>query len=255
MSTVQKTHEAVIREYAPLESIVSEGASQDFFYVILEGTVEISQNRKVIRTLQEGDVFGIENYYRKKTYTTSANAITRARIATYRSETIRDIIFEHPQLTEKILASTMRQLEQTTGRAEECIPYELAVPVYEKVYKDGDIIIAEGTRGNEIYRLVEAQHGLRVTLQGCEIATITRPGEFFGEMSPVLHQPRSATVASIGRSRIQVFTIDNIAEDIRQYPDLALSIVNALSIRLQEANRRLAYQLTNNMNAQHKRST
>jgi len=39
---------------------------------------------------------------------------------------------------------------------------------------------------------------------------------------------------------VQVFSIANIAEDIGHYPDLALDIINNLSERLREANRRLA---------------
>jgi CRP-like cAMP-binding protein len=242
MPTANQTHDVNIKNYKPLEIIVSEGTAQDFFYVILDGTVEITQNRKIIRTLREGDVFGLENYYRKRPYTTTASAITSARIAAYRSETIRDILFTHPQLAEKIFLSVMCQLEQTTGLAEENIPFEHATPIREHVYRDGENIITENSEEREMFRLVEAQHGLRVTVQGREIATITRPGEFFGEMGPVLQQPRSATVTSIGRSRVQIFTIENIEEVLRHYPDLAITIIGTLSKRLLEADRLLADQ-------------
>ncbi len=246
MTSSNQNHDVSIRNYRPLEKIVSEGDAQDFFYVILDGTVEISQNRKIIRTLREGDVFGIENYYRKRPYTTTACVITPARIAAYRSETIRDIIYTHPQLAEQIFTSVMCQLEQTTGRAEEHIPFERATPIREHIYQDGEIIITENSEGSEMFRLMEAQHGLRVTFQGREIGTITRPGEFFGEMSSILHQPRSATVTSIGRSRVQVFMVEDIEDDFRQFPDLAISIINTLSKRLFEADMRLANQITAN---------
>jgi CRP-like cAMP-binding protein len=246
MKSSNQNHDVSIRNYRPLEKIVSEGDAQDFFYVIHDGTVEISQNRKIIRTLREGDVFGIENYYRKRPYTTTACVITPARIAAYRSETIRDIIYTHPQLAEQIFTSVMCQLEQTTGRAEEHIPFERATPIREHIYQDGEIIITENSEGSEMFRLMEAQHGLRVTFQGREIGTITRPGEFFGEMSSILHQPRSATVTSIGRSRVQVFMVEDIEDDFRQFPDLAISIINTLSNRLFEADIRLANQITAN---------
>jgi CRP-like cAMP-binding protein len=246
MPSANQTHDVIIKKYAPLQIIVSEGAAQDFFYVILDGTVEVSQNRKIIRTLRDGDVFGIENYYRKLPYTTTACAITPARIAAYRSETIRDIIYTHPQLAEKIFASVMCQLEQTTGRAEENIPFERATPIREHIYQDGEIIITENSEGSEMFRLMEAQHGLRVTFQGREIGTITRPGEFFGEMSSILRQPRTATVTSIGRSRVQIFMVEDIEDDFRQFPDLAITIINTLSKRLFEADMRLADQIPKN---------
>lgn len=238
--TSQQTHDVDIRYYAPLDIIIAEGAPADYFYVVLQGTVEISQNLKPIRTLRDGDVFGLENYYRRRPYTTTASAITNARIAAYRSETIREILFAHPILTEQIFSSVMGQLEQTTTMAEENIPFDLFTPARERVYRDGEVIVAENETGNEIYRLIEAQHGLRVTCKGREIGTITRPGEFFGEMSPILRQPRSATVTAMGRCRVQVFVVNNFAEDLRRYPDLALDIIGTLAMRLREANRRLA---------------
>jgi len=244
MPTSNQTHDVIIKNYSPLEIIVSEGTAHDFFYVILGGTVEITQNRKIIRTLREGDVFGLENYYRKRPYTTTASAITPARIAAYHSETIRDILYTHPQLAEKIFSSVMCQLEQTTGLAEENIPFEHSTSIREQVYKDGEKIITENSEGREMFRLVEAQHGLRVTFQGREIATITRLGEFFGEMSPILHQPRSATVTSIGRSRVQIFPVENIEEDLRHYPDLAINIISTLSKRLLKTDRLLVRQIT-----------
>ena len=138
----------------------------------------------------------------------------------------------------------MCQLEQTTGLAEENIPFEHSTSIREQVYKDGEKIITENSEGREMFRLVEAQHGLRVTFQGREIATITRLGEFFGEMSPILHQPRSATVTSIGRSRVQIFPVENIEEDLRHYPDLAINIISTLSKRLLKTDRLLVRQIT-----------
>jgi len=240
MPNVHTSHDGCITNHAPLEIIVSEGAPYDFFYVILEGTVEISQNMQVIRTLRDGDVFGLENYYRARPYTTTATAITPARIAAYHSETVRDIIFTHPRLTEQIFSSVMGQLEQTTERALEHIAFELPTPFLERIYHDGETIVTENTQGTEIYRLIEAQHGLRVTFQGRDIATITRPGQLFGAMGPILNQPRSATVTSVGRSSVQVISATGIVDEIARNPNLAIEIINCLSECLREANRRLA---------------
>ena len=240
MQTTTQTYDVVIKNYMPMEIIVSEGTHQDFFYVVLDGSVEISQHAKVIRTLSAGDIFGMENYFRKRPYTTTASAIARSRIAAYRSEMIRDILFTHPTLAEQIFTSAMRQLDQTTEQAERNIPLDSPIPIREQVYQDGEVIFAENTMGSLMYRLIESEHGLRVTVQGQEIAMITRPGEFFGEVSTVLNQPRGATVTSLGRSLVQVFSIANIAEDIARYPDLALAIINNLAARLREANKPIA---------------
>lgn len=235
MTNANQTYDVIINEYAPLETIVSEGTEKDFFYVILKGSVTISRNAKIMRTLQEGDVFGAENYYLKRPYTITATAITTARIAAYHSEIIHDIFYTNPLMAEQIFTSTIRQLEQTSGNVENNNPIERTTPIREHVYHDGEIIITEGAEGTELFRLIEAQHGLRVTLQGQEIRTVTRPGSFFGEISSLFHQPNSATVTSIGRSRVQIFEVANFEEDFRHYPDLALALINSLSNRLCKA--------------------
>jgi len=182
------TEHVIIREYKPREIVIPEGASNDRFFVILQGNVEILQNNKSIRVLADGDVFGIENYYLDRPYTTSAVAITNSRIAAYHTNRIKEIIYDRPQLIEQMLSSIMRQLEQTTQVAEENIPFENVVDINETIFKNGDVIIEEGTEGTEIFRLMESQKGLQVTKGGKEVGIITKQGEFFGEMSAILKQ-------------------------------------------------------------------
>jgi CRP-like cAMP-binding protein len=234
MQTSNQTYDVIIKEYAPGETIVSEGTSKECFYVILSGSVEISQNRKKIRTLRDGDVFGAENYYRKQAYNTTATAITPARVAKYRSEIIHDIFYTNPLMAEQIFTSSIRQLEQTTSKAKENAAYEIPCAVREQVYQDSEIIFKENTMGNELFCLREAQHGLQVSIQGRDVRTITRLGEIFGVSSSLLRQPRSATVSSIGRSRIQIFTVENLEEDFKNYPGLAMAIINSLTNRMRE---------------------
>lgn len=52
-----------IQEYAPGNIIVSEGEQKEGLYVILDGSVEVFQNRRSIRVLQDGDVFGLETVF------------------------------------------------------------------------------------------------------------------------------------------------------------------------------------------------
>lgn len=78
------------------------------------------------------------------------------------------------------------------------------------------------------------------TFQKRDIATIMRPGEFPGVMSPLFNQTLSATVTSVDRSRAQIYSEAQIAVEIRSSPDLALDIIRSLSERLHEVNQRLA---------------
>jgi CRP-like cAMP-binding protein len=231
---------AEVKEYLPKQIIVSEGQDNKYFYVILKGEVEISQNDKTIRIIKEGDVFGLENFYLKRPYTTTSRALTHARIASYPSHLIKEIIYHRPQLAEIILNSVMNQLEQTTQVAEENISIEGYFDINEHVYEDGEIIIEEGSTGVDFYKLIETEGGLLVTKEGKEVGKITKPGEYFGEMSSLLDQRRTATIRSIGRSVVQVFPGDNLETILMSYPDLAKKIIDTLAHRLSGANKKIA---------------
>jgi CRP-like cAMP-binding protein len=233
---VDTFQDVIIREYAPKQLIVAEADPGDRFYVILKGEVEIYQNKKSIRMLKEGDIFGLENFYLNRPYTTSAFSLSPSRIATYPTKMIRDIIYNRPQLTEKILQSVMNQLEQTTEIAGEYIPLENVVDIAELIFHDGDVIIEEGTSGCDIYQLIESEKGLLVTKDGNEVGRITLHGEYFGEISAILKKQRSATVRSLGRSVVKVFSGDNLEAILATYPHLAKVIVDTLAQRLIAAN-------------------
>jgi len=104
----------IIREYAPGESVVSQGDKNDRFYVVLQGTIEIRLADRQTRVLTDGDVFGIEYHYLEQPYTITAVPITEARIASYHNSMLKEIIYDHPRLTQQIMTSLAKQVEQTT---------------------------------------------------------------------------------------------------------------------------------------------
>jgi CRP-like cAMP-binding protein len=222
------------RYYRPNEVIVTEGASPDCFFVILQGTVEIFQNEVSVRILTEGDVFGLENHYLHRPYTTSAKALTRARISAYAAALIREIVFDSPQLTEKILSSIVRQLEQTTETAALHIPSGNVTYVEHAVFYDGDSIIREDTVGTDIFRLVQSERGLRITRRNRELSMICTPGEIFGEVGAFLGTPHTTTVSSCGKSVVEKFSAADLETFTAEHPGMCRSIICALAARLRD---------------------
>jgi type IV pilus assembly protein PilB len=100
-------------------------------------------------------------------------------------------------------------------------------------YEDRDIIIREGNRDKDFFMLV--QGALMVVKKGKKIAEIVEPGDYFGEMSAITGEPRSATIMSKGRSLIKRFPGDKVFEIIEKYPDLAKQLFMILSDRLRQA--------------------
>jgi CRP-like cAMP-binding protein len=229
-----------IREYAPGGIITSEGDTGNVFYVILEGAVELFQNKRSIRVLQEGDVFALEGILLQKSCTTTAKALSPSRIAAYHKDILEEIITGKHQVTTQIINSLVAQLEQTTQAAAEYIPLGGFVDFHERIYQDGEVIIEEGSAGKEIYQLVESEGGLLVSIDGKEVARMTQPGEYFGEMSSLLNQTRTATVTSQGRSVVQVFPGEDLETTLRSYPELSKKIIDTLASRLAKASERIA---------------
>ena len=121
--SVQKV---IIGEHNPHDVIVDAGAAQERFFVILQGRVDISRGGILLRTLKEGDIFGIEFYYLDEPYDFCATAQTKARIASYHSSLIYEIIYNRPQMIDQMMKSLAGQINQTTRLMLERLPQEVA---------------------------------------------------------------------------------------------------------------------------------
>ncbi len=230
---------ARVREYRTGEVIAAEGEPQEIFYVILEGSVEIFQHNKSIRALKAGDVFGLERVILKKSLTTTARALSPVRIAAYQKNAISRIPEAGSRVITAIISSLLNQLEQTTQIAEEYIPPAFMLDFNQRFYQEGEVIIEEGTSGNDIFMLLESENGLLVTRKGKEVGHITRPGEYFGEMSGLLREKRTATVRALGKSLVQRFPGEDLEATLMAYPRLAKLIIDILASRLAKANERI----------------
>ncbi len=59
------------------------------------------------------------------------------------------------------------------------------------------------------------------------------PGDFFGESEIITDRPRIATATAVGRARVMRIDRDEFSERIKERPELALFLLQALSVRLQ----------------------
>lgn len=221
-----------IKELASGEVVLAEGQRNECFFVVLSGSIDISQNGRSIRTLAEGDVFGLEARFFDRPSSVQARAAEKSRVAVYEHGLLTDIIYGRPQMAERIVASLLQQLEQTTQVARERLGRINAISVNMRFLEDGEVIIREGEAGSEIYKLVSTERGLRVTLGGQELGIITQPEFIFGEMGGILGVGRSATVTSLGRSVVQVYPREHLQEFIEENPAFARQLIEHLAARL-----------------------
>jgi serine/threonine protein phosphatase PrpC/CRP-like cAMP-binding protein len=107
-------------------------------------------------------------------------------------------------------------------------------------YKDADIVIREGDRGEELFIVLTGS--VRVMRGETELARF-KPGDHFGEMALVRNQPRSATVISDLDSEMMVIRRTDFFDILRNEHQLAVKLLwqflGALADRLDDTNREL----------------
>ncbi len=107
----------------------------------------------------------------------------------------------------------------------------------ERSYKGGDAIVREGESGVGFYLLLDG--GAEVRSRG-RVLTRLGPGEFFGEMTLLDAQPRSADVIATSPARCLVLSTMNFHGLIATNPRIAEAVLRELARRLRVTNKALS---------------
>ncbi|MFA6499327.1 MAG: type IV-A pilus assembly ATPase PilB [Desulfurivibrionaceae bacterium] len=129
--------------------------------------------------------------------------------------------------------TSIEEILRRTVITEESLPAYLVHPDIEE-YEDGDFIIRQNNNDSDFFKLVIG--AVSVVKDGKKIAEITEPGEYFGEMSAISGEPRSASITSKGRSKVKRFPGGKLQEVIQKYPDVANHLFKTVVNRLGQAN-------------------
>ena len=130
--------------------------------------------------------------------------------------------------------ASIDEVLKKTNVTKEALPAYLVNPDIEH-YEDKDVIIREGNKDSDFFKLV--QGAVIVAKGGKKIAEISEPGEYFGEMSAITGEPRSASILSKGRSVVKRFPGDKLSEIIEKYPEVANHLFEVLAGRLNSADK------------------
>lgn len=119
------------------------------------------------------------------------------------------------------------------------VAHKESLPAYmvnpdEEQYEDGDVIIREGNKDIDFFKLIRG--ALTVIKGGKKIAELTEPGEYFGEMASITGEQRTASIISQGRSTVKRFPGDKLEEIIEKYPDVSRYLFKTTTKRLQKSN-------------------
>lgn len=105
-------------------------------------------------------------------------------------------------------------------------------------YAEGEVIVSEAERGDALYVLLTGK--VKVVLYGESgreviLSTFREPGDFFGEMSLLDDEPRSATVLAMAPSTLLVLSRADFRAHLARHPRVAVQVMTELSRRLRRA--------------------
>ena len=111
----------------------------------------------------------------------------------------------------------------------------------EKTYPKNAVVLTEGEAGDSLFMI---QSGKVKVFIGDEdgreiILKILGPGSFFGEMSMIDKQPRSASVTTLETSTFLVLQHAAFEKCVEQAPRIAQMVMQVLAQRVREADRKI----------------
>jgi CRP/FNR family transcriptional regulator, cyclic AMP receptor protein len=111
----------------------------------------------------------------------------------------------------------------------------------EKTYPKNAVVLTEGEAGDSLFMI---QSGKVKVFIGDEdgreiILKILGPGSFFGEMSMIDKQPRSASVTTLETSTFLVLQHSAFEKCVEQAPRIAQMVMQVLAQRVREADRKI----------------
>jgi len=112
---------------------------------------------------------------------------------------------------------------------------------YERGFETGETLFEEADSGDVLFIIQSGEVELtRRGATGRRMVARLGPGEFFGEMSVVLGETRSARAVAIRPTRVLELDGETLEAMCIERPEIAIRIIRRLTTRLIESERRLA---------------
>ncbi len=112
----------------------------------------------------------------------------------------------------------------------------------EKIAPKNTVILTEGEAGDSLFLIVQGRVKVFIGDEdGREIILkILAPGDFFGEMSMIDRQPRSASVSTLEPSVFRVLSHQAFQDCLDRTPRIGSIVMQALAKRLRDADRKIS---------------
>jgi CRP-like cAMP-binding protein len=225
-----------VRKVEPGEILAKAGGAGDTFTVVVSGTAAVTDSgRNPVTTLRPGDFFGaIELVDQKGKHTATVVATTPMELFDIDAATFHDYVTRN-NLGE-VLEQIWRKRPQVESarifrRLETAARNQVARVAEEAVFKRGDVIIQEKSKGDDFYILVEGEVEIAAAGRRIGILKSTDVDNFFGEISAIHpHRTRSASVVATST----VKTLRLRGKELRHLFDGHMGVRYALLVAIKE---------------------
>jgi CRP/FNR family cyclic AMP-dependent transcriptional regulator len=122
-------------------------------------------------------------------------------------------------------------------------PYlgEIAARIRTRRFDPGEVIFHQQDIGEGLYLI--ARGAIRVFLTSANGQELTLahfgPGEFFGELSVIDEEPRSATAVAVGQTELMILHREEFIEYLKLRPEAAIFCLRVLARRLRSTDEHL----------------
>ena len=111
---------------------------------------------------------------------------------------------------------------------------------FARDFKAGAVLFEEGQPGDYMYVVQSGSVEIRRQVGETErVLAVLVPGDFLGEMAILNARPRSATAVVRSNARLLVIEGKTFEAMLRARPEIALRIIKALALRLENANQQV----------------
>lgn len=218
------------RTVAPEQAIIAEGEVGQSFFVLASGRVRVTKQTPagplVLATLSEGAFFGEMALLQHGPRTASVIAETPCEVLELGRALLEDLTARHPTVA-KVLQRFYQQ--RLLGTATATHPFfqpftpgerrQLADRFQARAFAEGEVVIAEGKKGDGLYVLLSGALVVSVGPERRVVATLG-PGEIVGEMSLLDDRPTSAEVRAGAASWVLRLGRSGFSAVVSQRPEV-----------------------------------
>jgi CRP/FNR family cyclic AMP-dependent transcriptional regulator len=111
----------------------------------------------------------------------------------------------------------------------------------ERVFREGELIFGEDDTTGRFFLIKQGEVKISIRREGGREVTLThlRDGDFFGEMSILDGEPRSARATAVRTTIALIGDRADFFAKLRQHPQIALNLLTIISRRLRRADQQI----------------